>query len=1424
MPMSSGPSFINRRLVKQIFSIEPLAQTNEADVSRTTELTSQHPQMQQVRCTQSSCSLKIALFALLAVNAHAASEVAPINANITAEDDLVGTCLDALSFLPACALSSQQGACCAALDSLESRGCFGCQAAYSALLIFSPGMEDLVKSMLPLCVPEGARFNASSCPSPAWDSECGKSSQQLRNERLGTVNTFMAEMGSSGDSDKPAFDFNATEDRLKALLMDNVTFEFPGAGTYHGPDGVMEYLILTHIDVTGGLIRSTGEFAYGWTLLNGASAVASATKTKSKWLDMLPGTAVERDISYLTEYGFDGCDTLLSFIMVVADNQFMRLLSQAPRYGWGSNFICTAHEAHCAGTAHEQFASYDNCVRFQENLPERQCSDEHYTEGNASACKYRHAMMVPFSPAHHCAHIGTGHLPDDTGGFVCAPSDCDAPMVVPTVIKPPFQVPYYENATMKKQLDSLRDPKQDQSICSLDHQSNGLFLAIGQLSGSSCVASRTLLKQPPALKSRRTLRGLCSAQEGNCKLLRYNLEWQIDRFDASCNASALSEMPGAFELLKAARLFVAHHRATCLFASAEELASILCTSCGGGSGIVDWAEARRLAGPTETRDEWDGPNHLSCRADVHFACASIDAVGATPSFCEPCFFSPDSAVCAASVTDWFQNASCASTTAAWWETLVLETPLSNDTYPGNPDISTVDYDASSKNLFDFIVVGAGNAGSVVARRLSDAGFDVLVLEEGLDWRLDRDLWKATRPRASTFSTWSTPLTHIQTSLPNQAMHNRTVDVFWGSALGGTTIVNAGLYSRPSNEEFTNWPDGWDLSSYYKRVESWRAPTNRPSAHGTDGPVVVTPGEEQHLVSEWLDAAAAVGVNVLEDGATGDAGLSGVYRVNTAFDQRGYRQDAFSTYLEPAKNTQVRTMAQVTEILFDQSDGGNPRAIGVKYVFGTEALVAYVRREVIISAGVYGSPRLLMLSGVGAHDELEDMHIKQKVELPGVGKQLEGRPLFQPMYSGSVLANQANPFVANSEDEFRRWEAGKRSIYDVPIASAYGKGSDGFLLEFTDSIATAAAAVNSQGVLCQSLSSMCKVCHPKSKGEVTLSATGNANVDFNFYSDESDLDVMLNCTRQMLAINNVFSARGMDLTGIDALNDAELTEHIRSTTISSHHAFGTCRMGTGPLDVVDERLRVRGIRNLRIADASVIPDGPCSGPMATVYALGEKAAEMMIEDNAHPADIFGAHVMRGEERAKLLGIIVAAIAVLLTTSLIVQACIFYRQAGEPIRTHLELRTALPLHRSALCQTVGPDPKSEPLSPPRKKAPGGLLRSLTSLRSLRNLKNNDGRAPLAHMVSKVVGKDAVAHMRERAGFNMIWSNVTYSPIRGASSDALLVKGVDGACFSGELTFLMGPSGSYLVDPMCIDYVRRIPLTEHSAYLPSCFRRCW
>ena len=283
--------------------------------------------MQQVRCARLSCSLKIPLFALLAVNAHATSEVPPINANITAEDALVATCLDALRFLPACALSSQQGACCAALEYLESRGCFSCQAAYSALLILSPEMEDLVKSMLPLCVSEGARFNASSCPSPVWDSECGKPSQQLRNERLGTVNTFMAEMGSSGDSDKPAFDFNATEDRIKALLMDSVTFEFPGARTYHGPDGVMEYLILTHIDVTGGLIRSTGEFAYGWTLFNGASVVASATKTKLKWFDMLPGAAVERDTSYLTQYGFGGCGTLLSFIMVVADDKFMRLLS-----------------------------------------------------------------------------------------------------------------------------------------------------------------------------------------------------------------------------------------------------------------------------------------------------------------------------------------------------------------------------------------------------------------------------------------------------------------------------------------------------------------------------------------------------------------------------------------------------------------------------------------------------------------------------------------------------------------------------------------------------------------------------------------------------------------------------------------------------------------------------------------------------------------------------------------------------------------------------------------------------------------------------------------------------------------------------------------------------------------------------------------
>ena len=206
---------------------------------------------------------------------------------------------------------------------------------------------------------------------------------------------------------------------------------------------------------------------------------------------------------------------------------------------------------------------------------------------------------------------------------------------------------------------------------------NELFLAIGQLSGSSCVASRTLLKQPPAPKSHRTLRGLCSAQEGNCKLLRYNLEWQIDRFDASCNAPALSEMPGAFELLKAARLFVAHHRATCFFASAEAPVNILCTSCGGGAGIiVDWVEARRLAGPTETRDEWDGPNHLSCRVDVHFACASVGAVGATPSFCEPCFsFVRQRCMRGLGHRMVSKRIVRASTTAAWWAPGTPATPL-----------------------------------------------------------------------------------------------------------------------------------------------------------------------------------------------------------------------------------------------------------------------------------------------------------------------------------------------------------------------------------------------------------------------------------------------------------------------------------------------------------------------------------------------------------------------------------------------------------------------------------------------------------------------------------------------------------------------------------------------------------------------------
>ena len=296
--------------------------------------------------------------------------------------------------------------------------------------------------------------------------------------------------------------------------------------------------------------------------------------------------------------------------------------------------------------------------------------------------------------------------------------------------------------------------------------------------------------------------------------------------------------------------------------------------------------------------------------------------------------------------------------------------------------------------------------------------------------------------------------------------------------------------------------------------------------------------------------------------------------------------------------------------------------------------------------------------------------------------------------------------------------------------------------------------------------------------MTLGPGGGAVVDFNFFGDARDLDAMVACARAGAAINRELARRGLDLEAVSDLGDAALAARVRAGAQSAHGAFGTCRVG----DVLDDRLRVRGVEALRVVDASAMPTGPCSAPMATVYALAEKAAALIIEDSGGDAPEWGDHVFRGAApwRALVLAYFVATAVAFL--ALAVRGWLFSRREAEAVHRALVEPPALGERVAA------PAPSSRTTAPsastPRRAA-SPTARLLSALeRRMPSFRSRSSR------VRAVIGTDALEQLRAVAGLDIRWSDVSYAPERDAPR---LVEGASGAVRAGEVAFLCGPSGA-------------------------------
>ncbi|AOG23437.1 GMC family oxidoreductase [Acidovorax sp. RAC01] len=525
-------------------------------------------------------------------------------------------------------------------------------------------------------------------------------------------------------------------------------------------------------------------------------------------------------------------------------------------------------------------------------------------------------------------------------------------------------------------------------------------------------------------------------------------------------------------------------------------------------------------------------------------------------------------------------------------------------------------------MFDYIVIGGGSAGSVLAGRLTeDPTVRVCLLEAG---PADSSVFIHCPAGLAVMAKfelngWG------QNTTPQPALNNRRGFQPRGKVLGGSSSINAMVYIRGQHADYDHWAaqgnPGWgwdDVKPYFLRAEN-----NERGAdawHGQGGPFNVadlrSPNRFSHLFAK---AGVQAGHPHNDDfnGATQEG--VGLYQVT---HKNGERHSAAKGYLTPhlgRPNLQVITGARATRILFE-----GRRAVGVEYRQGGRVQQVKARREVLLSAGALLSPQLLMLSGIGPGAHLQQIGIPVMHNLPGVGANLHDHPDVVQVLDAPNLKDLFGLSLAGMVSALRgmaEWRRQRTGLLTTNFAEAGGfiKSTPGepvpdlqlhFVIgKLVDHGRKTVFGHGYSGHVC--------LLQPKSRGSVTLASSDPMAlplVDPNFLADEDDMRRMVQGfkrLREILAQPALaqFGARELPATA-GAQTDAEIEAVIRQYADTIYHPVGSCRMGPGPLDVVDADLRVHGLDGLRVVDASVMPRIVSGNTNAPTVMIAEKAVDLL----------------------------------------------------------------------------------------------------------------------------------------------------------------------------------------------------------------------
>jgi choline dehydrogenase len=533
-------------------------------------------------------------------------------------------------------------------------------------------------------------------------------------------------------------------------------------------------------------------------------------------------------------------------------------------------------------------------------------------------------------------------------------------------------------------------------------------------------------------------------------------------------------------------------------------------------------------------------------------------------------------------------------------------------------------DAANAAHFDYIIVGAGSAGCVLANRLTASGrHRVLLLEAG---GRDSNIWiHIPLGYGKLFD--NAKVNWLYKTEPEPELNNRRVIQPRGKVLGGSSSINGLLYIRGQHEDYDHWRQlgnaGWafkDVLPYFKRAEDQQRGAD--DLHGAGGPLAVSDVCEPHpLCDAFIEAAAQAGYPRNDDFNGPAQEGAGYFQLTT---KNGRRWSTAVGYLRPARkrpNLAIAADAHATRVLFE-----GRRAIGVEYRQGGLTHTAYADGEVILSGGAFNSPQLLQLSGLGPAKVLSDFGIPVIADMPGVGNDLQDHLQIRMQYRCTL------PITMN--DVINRWRhryaAGLRYILSRKGLLTIGAGYAAAFIRTRPELATPDVQIHflifsadAAGAALHPFSGfMASVCQlrPESRGFVRIKSAdplAPPAIQPRYFTAQLDRDTIVAGLKALRGIMNQKVMRqyiAEELApGEACISDEDLLAFSRATATTVYHPTSTCRMGSDPNAVVDERLRVRGFEALRVVDASIMPTVVSGNTNAAAVMIGEKGADMILQD-------------------------------------------------------------------------------------------------------------------------------------------------------------------------------------------------------------------